>query len=452
MKVLFLRPQPPMETIGLQHVMIVEPLELEILATLIEDSHQVSIADCIIDNRSINEILNSEIPDILCVTGYITHTDLMKLVCKEAKIFNSKIVTIVGGVHIESLPETIDSEYIDYRVVRNATRTFPQLIEYLAKIKTDFPSGVLRKYEKLMPETLPKFDFFVPIPNRKYLEKYRNSYFYVFHDKVALLKTSFGCPYQCNFCYCRTIAGNQYVERELSVVIQELLSINQKEIYIIDDNFLVSKKRLTEFMDLLEKHNIRKKFLIYGRADFIVENEILLNRFKHLGLRTIIVGFESFDTGELSKLNKETTSEINTQTMAVLNRIGVDCYASIIAMPEWSKSDFEKITKQMIKLKVRFLNIQPLTPLEKTDFRFDDTKLIVQRTEFAKWDLAHIVVQPEKMSVSDYYKQILRTYERVVFRPANLIHHLKYPLKMQIKLMRGVQKVRKQYIQKMGNL
>jgi hypothetical protein len=31
MKILFVRPKPSKETIGLQHVMIVEPLELEVL-------------------------------------------------------------------------------------------------------------------------------------------------------------------------------------------------------------------------------------------------------------------------------------------------------------------------------------------------------------------------------------------------------------------------------------
>ena len=45
MKVVFIRPQPSGDTIGLQHVMIVEPLELEILATLVMEKHEVAIYD-----------------------------------------------------------------------------------------------------------------------------------------------------------------------------------------------------------------------------------------------------------------------------------------------------------------------------------------------------------------------------------------------------------------------
>lgn len=449
MNILFIRPQPPSETIGLQYVMIVEPLELEMLATLVQENNKVHIVDLILEKQPFNFFLNKYNPDVVCVTGYITHTKVMQDICISVKAFNNNIITIVGGVHIEKLPETIDHKAVDYRVVRNATRVFPQLIDFLNK-KASFPPGVLKKGGILIEENLPEYDFFTPIPNRELTAEYRNKYFYVFHNKVALLKTSFGCPYNCNFCYCRKITGNHYHTRKLTEVIEELQGIKEKEIYIIDDDFLVSENRLTSFMDLLEQYKIKKKYLIYGRADFIVKHSKLLKRFKKLGLRTIIVGFESFNNEELDSLNKNTSLEINEATMNLLNKLGIDCYASIIAMPEWSLEDFKFVTQKMISLKVRFLNIQPLTPLEKTDIEFDDSRLIIPREDYPKWDLAHIVIQPTKMKVTDYYKNILKMYEKILFRPVNLIHHLRYPLSIQLKLFKGVLKVRKQYVQKVA--
>lgn len=447
MKILFIRPSPPEETIGLQHVMIVEPLELEILAAGVKEKHEVLIADLIVDKKSAKDYLDEFQPDVVCVTGYITHTYIMRKICTLAKNHESRAVTIVGGVHVEHQPETLDYPDVDYRVVRNAGIVFPKLINYLGK-NADFPHGVLRQNELPDEKKLPEYDFYSPLPDRSLTKKYHDKYFYVFHSKVALLKSSFGCPYQCNFCYCRTIAGNQYFERNLKKVISELKAIPQKEIYIIDDNFLFSKKRLEQFLELLKKENIRKKYLIYGRADFIVENEKLLQKFKEQGLRTIIVGFESFSNKELNSLSKNTTGEINAETMRILNKLKIDCYASIIAMPSWSKEDFDNITRKLISLKVRFLNIQPLTPLLKTDIDFDENKLVIPRDDYPKWDLAHVVVQAEKMSVNDFYKNILRMYERVMFRPANLIHQLRYPLRQQIKLARGLVKVHKQYKEK----
>jgi len=445
MKVLFVRPNIPKETIGLQHVMIVEPLELEILATLIEKEDDVEIVDLILEKHPITFFIRKNRPDIVCLTGYITHSNVIKGLCKEIKEINPQIVTIVGGVHIEKLPNCVDCEYVDYRVVRNAVDVFPKLISYL-KNDSPFPDCVLKKYETLDENRLPAYKFDVPIPNRDLTAKYRERYFYVFHDKVALLKTSFGCPFPCNFCFCRKITGDGYVERDLEEVITELKSIKEKEIYIIDDNFLISEKRVRDFLELLKTNKIQKRYLIYGRADFIAQHSDIIKDFKKLGLRTIIVGFESFNDEELSALNKKTLVEINEKAMKILNSNRVDCYASMIVMPDWNREDFERTTKKMRKLGIKFVNVQPLTPLEKTDIPFDESRLIIPRTECEKWDLAHVVVRPEKLTVSQYYKEILKMYERVSLNPLNLIHHLKYPVYMQIKLFRGVLKVRRQYL------
>jgi len=234
----------------------------------------------------------------------------------------------------------------------------------------------------------------------------------------------------------------------MNEVITELKSIKEKEVYIIDDNFLVSEKRVRQFLELLSIHKIKRKYLIYGRADFIAQHTDIIRDFKKLGLRTIIVGFESFNDDELSSLNKKAVAETNEKAMQVLNANKVDCYASVIVMPEWDKNDFARATKKMIELGVRFVNIQPLTPLEKTDMEFDESRLIISRTMCEKWDLAHVVIKPEKLTLSQYYKEILKMYERVLFRPLNLIHHIKYPVNMQIKLFKGAFKVRKQYLKK----
>ena len=447
MKVLFIRPDIPKETIGLQHVMIVEPLELEMLATLIENEHEVEIIDLILEKQPLSFFIENRKPDVVCLTGYITHSNIIAAFCERIKSINPEIITIAGGVHFEKLPESINSEFVDYRVVRNAIDVFPKLMLYL-ETGVSFPKGVLRVHEILDENQLPDYKFDVPIPNRSLTKKYRKHYFYVFHDKMALLKTSFGCPFPCNFCFCRKITGDNYVERALDEVITELKSIQEKEIYIIDDNFLVSEKRVRDFLELLKINKIQKKYLIYGRADFIAQHPEIIRDFKALGLRTIIVGFESFNNEELTSLNKKTVAETNEKAMQILNTNKVDCYASIIVMPEWDSEDFARATQKMLELGIRFVNIQPLTPLQKTDMLFDESRLIIPRNECEKWDLAHVVVKPEKLSLSQYYKEIITMYERVLLSPYNLIHHLKYPLYMQFRLFRGAFRVRKQYVKK----
>jgi len=444
MKIVFIRPKPSDDTIGLQHVMIVEPLELEILATLVKEKHKVVIYDLILENQSYSAILHKEKPDIICYTGYITHIPCIIDLCKEAKKLLPVVINIVGGVHVEKFPEDLEDESVDYKVIRNATRTFPQLIDYISGY-SQFPLGVLKRNEILNASDLPTFDFYVPIPDRSLTSKYRKEYFYVFHDKVALLKTSFGCPYQCSFCFCRQITGGKYYARDLDEVFIELQGIDEKEIYIVDDDFLFDVERIQRFIFELKRRNIRKHFLVYGRADFIASHPEIIRDFKEVGLRTIIVGLESFKDVELEGYNKKTNKGINIQALNVMNQYHVDCYAAVIIAPHWDKSDFNKAAETLRKLKIKFVNLQPLTPLKGIQLDIDERELIIDRTDFARWDLAHVVIKPDNMNIADYYRNILNLYEKIILNPRNLLGHLKYPLRMQLKMARGVHKVQKQY-------
>jgi radical SAM superfamily enzyme YgiQ (UPF0313 family) len=444
MRILFIRPKQSEQTIGLQHIIIVEPLELEVLAALTATSDEVKIIDMILEKREVGEHIRSFRPDVVCVTGYITNIPAMISYCRTAKQINEAIVTITGGVHIENFPEDIDDFSVDYRVVRNATRAFPQLLDHL-RGEAPLPSGILTKQEVKDPTKLPPFDFYFPKPRRDLVRHYMKHYFYIFHDRVSLLKTSFGCPYSCSFCYCIQITDHHYYARPVSEVLDELQEIEGDEVYIVDDNFLVSPARLREFMDGLRKRNIRKRYLVFGRADFIVKHPEVIQEFGELGLTSVIVGFESFSDTELIAMNKEIDANANEQAMQILNKYGVDCFASVILHPSWDRDDFTKLIKKARMLGIEYVVLQPLTPYPGTDFKVEESRMLFSRTDFDKWDLAHVAIKPEKLTLEQYYREILRAYNQIALSPRTILRHLKFPLRMQIKILSGLIRISQQY-------
>jgi hypothetical protein len=70
-KVMLVRPRPHPETIGLQYVMKVEPLELEVLAAVLPENCTPVIIDLIMEKGPIEYFIQNEHPDIFCVTGYL---------------------------------------------------------------------------------------------------------------------------------------------------------------------------------------------------------------------------------------------------------------------------------------------------------------------------------------------------------------------------------------------
>ena len=86
MNVLLLRPRPHRETIGLQNVMICEPLELEYLAAaLLEAGHRVEIVDLILDRRPLERITAQFQPRLVGITGYVAHVNVVKALAARVK-------------------------------------------------------------------------------------------------------------------------------------------------------------------------------------------------------------------------------------------------------------------------------------------------------------------------------------------------------------------------------
>jgi hopanoid C-3 methylase len=448
MKILMFRPKPSPETIGLQHLMVVEPLELEILSALKRPHDKVIIIDLIIEKRSFLSFVKEHNPRVVCLTGYITNVNTILKYCRQAKDVDTSITTIVGGVHCEVCPEDFDHPSVDYRVVRNAAKGFTALLDHIEH-RTPMPQGVFKTGHSTENTPLPPFDFTVPFPDREAVARYRHKYFYIFHKKVALIKTSFGCPFQCNFCFCRVITQGKYHQRPLDEIIQELESIKESEIYIVDDDFLIDRKWLGDFFTELRKCNIHKHYLVYGRADFIARNPDIMHEFALLGLRTVIVGFESFSDQELDTYNKNTSVQLYHETMAVLNREKIDVFATIIIPPHWGKADFSNMVKVVKSLGIHFVNLQPLTPLPKTGVNFIPQQIIIPKTEYEKWDLAHVSIQPTQLTVAEFYQEILNAYNKILYSPPVMWKYLTtYSPVMLFKMLVGGFRVTRQYHKK----
>ncbi len=450
MKVVLFRPRPHKDTIGLQNVMICEPLELEYLASNAEAvGHEVVIVDMILEKKHISYFLKLHQPDVVGMTGYISHVNIIKGYAQEVKAYNPQIKVLVGGVHAEVNPEDFECEDIDYIVRANGIKTFLEILSKLEHKEQTHQIDCIYHQKKPAPQKETTFSYLFPA--REKVNKYRSKYYYMFHRNCSLIKTSFGCPYQCKFCFCRKVTDEQYFTRTLESIIEELKSIKETEIYIVDDDFLVDRDRILEFCRLLKENQIQKKYLIYGRADFIAANEEVIKEFKEVGLRAVIVGLESCDSNELVDYNKKTQVTTNEEAVRILQKYDVECYGTFILGLDWEKADFNALAKWIKKLGLVFVNLQPLTPLRGTElYEQYRTDFIVKEEEYEKWDLAHLVVKPSRISVRKYYYYTMLLYYKITVNPKSAWYMIrKYGLQDTLKLSVGAFKVNLQYLKKL---
>ncbi len=181
-----------------------------------------------------------------------------------------------------------------------------------------------------------------------------------------------------------------------------------------------------------------------------MENQELMKSFKEAGLQAVIVGIESLRADDLEDYRKGTTKEINESCIRILKDFDIELYATLIIPMDFTKSDFKDLRNWLRSQEVRFVNLQPLTPMPGTDI-FEEylPKLVVERKDYDKWDMAHVVLKPAHMSIKAFYFQILLSYYRVVMRPKNIKAMIeKYGRRQCFKMFKGSSYVSWQYIKK----
>lgn len=449
MKVLLVRPRPDKETIGLQHVMVCEPLELEYLVSNVPEDLQskveVEIVDMILEKESYESILARVRPALVVFTGYITHVGIIKRMCSKAKSLQPGVLTGVGGVHAEVVGKDFLSEDIDFVYSRNGIDGFNGTLRGMLENKN---AEEIKASLEEMGEKKRSFNY--KPPDRKSVSKYRQGYYYMFHSPCALIKTSFGCPYNCSFCFCKEITDGTYYTRDLEDVVEELAAIPEKEIYIVDDDFLFNKDRIRKFLKLLQERGIEKNFLVYGRADFVAAHEDILREFKKQGLQAVIVGIESIRARDLEHFNKKTDKGMNEKAIQVLKKLDIELYATLILPTDFDRVDFKELTTWLRKLNVRFVNLQPLTPLPGTGiFEKYSDQFLYPRERYEMWDMAHVVLEPQGMGIRAFYWEIVKAYYSIIMRPKHILALVKkYGVRQNLKMLLGSSAVSLQYLMK----
>lgn len=419
MRVLLIRPPIPRHTIGLKHLMICEPLELEYVAAGITD-HHVQIFDMILE-RNLSRRLQEFNPDVVGTSCYINGVNEVKKICRTVKMWKPECATIVGGVQASLAPEDFNDPAINCIVLGDGTSIMPEILSALeAGIPLDAVPGVAipqadQSLRRTVPrEYLPANPSCLPFPRRDLIGHLQHRYYYLFHQPVALVKTTWGCWYQCNFCVTWRITGGRPFSRDPESIVDEIERIPQKEIYIVDDIFLFDPSRLAATGDLLRRRGIRKNFLVYGRADFIVAHEEIIRQWSDLGLKAVIVGLEAATDHELKEMNKQSTTEMNRQAVEILRRNHVDIYASFITGSDYQPSDWDRLNRFIQENGIYYVNISPQTPMPGSPIwpRYAN-HLTVPRSAHGLWDLTHPVV-PTRVPLRDYYRAMIRTYARTV--------------------------------------
>ena len=230
MKILLIQPRKPEKAIGGEDFHVYEPLALEYLASGVRDHHDVKILDMRLE-ADLDAVLNSFAPDVVGITAYTVHVNVVKRLFEKIKKCNPEIFTVVGGHHATVIPDDFIVPFIDLIIVGEGIFTFKEVIARLDR-KRDFdgiPGTVFKKNGEVIhnkKEYIDNLDLF-PFPDRSLTRKYRQSYFSEWMKPIASIRTSKGCSFKCNFCALWKLTGGKYLTRNPERIVEELATIEE---------------------------------------------------------------------------------------------------------------------------------------------------------------------------------------------------------------------------------
>ncbi len=417
MKILLIDPPTSEITLSLGDFSMHEPLSIEYVAAGVSDKHDVRILDMRLD-KSLEKHLAEFAPDIVGLTSYTIQVYITRDLCKKIKAFNPNILTVVGGHHATMAAGDFFDPNIDVIVRGEGVFTFREIVAGFEK-KQDLCAvkgiAFARNNELIItePRVHPDLDSF-PFPARSLTEQYREKYTYFTESQelkpFATIQASRGCPYRCKFCAVWKFTDGKYLPRDPHAILEEIKIIKEDYIDLADDEAFVDKKKMDKLADLIIDSAIEKSFFTHARANTIVNNPELFEKWKEAGLKRIFIGIESNRAKDLEYFRKQNTISINEKAVSILKNLGIKFDASFIITPDYDIEDFDKLAEYTQNLGADVVVITPLTPLPGTDL-YDELKDQITTSNLELFDLGHAVL-PTKLPLEKFYRE----YYYLMFR------------------------------------
>ena len=214
--------------------------------------------------------------DVVGISGIISNVGKVREMCRMVRELSPNSTIIVGG-HVAAIPglkHLIDADHI----------VTGEGIAWMRQFLGEDPDAPIRH-----PEIVSGFNMRVlgmPLPN-------------ALADTAATVIPSVGCPMGCNFCTTSAFFGGKgkvvnFYETgaELFEVMSEMeRKLGARSFFVMDENFLLQRRRAMDLLDLMRKHGKSWSFYVFSSANAL--RKYTMEELVELGISWVWMGLES---------------------------------------------------------------------------------------------------------------------------------------------------------------
>jgi radical SAM superfamily enzyme YgiQ (UPF0313 family) len=377
-----------LEIRGKNHLVPSETLTT--LAAVTPSHHRV-----VIEDENVQRLTLDDRPDVVGITVY---TFLAKRAYEIADHYRARGVHVVlGGLHVTGRPEEA-LEHADTIVIGEGDTVWPQ---FLADFEAGHPAREYRADVALPLDALP-------LPRKDLLDGRR-------YLSTASVSASRGCPYHCDYCFNSVEGASPFRRRSVCSVIrqvEEMRGTGQNYVIFFDDNLTVDRGFARALFEALKPVGVRWRC---AASVEVAYDEELLRLMAESGCESLFIGFESVNARSLAASAKHQNRVRDYERLIrAIKRHGIMINASFVfGYDHDDPGVFQETLEFAVRNKLDSINFHILTPYPGTVlFKRLEAEGRILTYDWDKYDTAHAVFQPARMTVEELERGYVWIYGR----------------------------------------
>ena len=232
---------------------------------------------------------------------------------------------------------------------------------------------------------------------------------------VATIAASRGCPFHCKFCDTSTFGARvRYYSPAKVVEMMEHLrdTYGVRHVLFVDDLFLASRKRTTEFCNLVLERGIKMTWSCAARVDTVWPP--LLELMKKAGCWQISFGLETGDAEMLVKMDKVAKLERSEQAVKETAAAGIRVKGLfMLGYPGETEDSIAKTKAYVNRIPMTIMNLTKFTPYPGSPVYRELYGTNIREDHWSKMNGMNFVWTPDGIDAATldrHYQQILASF------------------------------------------
>lgn len=377
-------------------------------------------------------------PDVVAITMRSCDYHNVERVLEIAKRHNPEVRTVIGGPHPTALPDDLPrDDLVDHVIVGEGEVSFVELLDTIAADGKPerLIQGVSPQLEELPCDDRELYDYGQTVRMANYPG--------IFKPPMVTMITCRGCAFRCGFCapHAEKMFGKQMRYRSPESVVAELQELHDKwgyrSIKFYNSDFLARKSWVLDFCEHFAASGIKADIMIQTRASSLCRNEEALIALRDVGLKLVLMGWESGSQRILDFLNKGCSVEDNYRSAEICRRHGIMFGGSFMfGVPTETADDIAASVELARSARAHFTSVAFFTPLPGTHLY-----------EYCEENGLSLITDPDELLSFSPEKEKIKGIDYDVARAgADEILGMKFGGRHMGKLVRGI------YVMTKGNL